>query len=171
MWVKEFQNLDELRKFIVDNLYYDEEKGYTFLKLFSGMDIADAPSIAGDPDYQDIESSPQQITEYVALIDHPEKGKKDFNKITLRLIAYNKAPLKSILLHTVYFDTGEYAKVHRDFVVSLLKSILEKFDKPLKKSLGVGKSMLKYQVGYSELYIWQKFDGLRIQIKNKSTKV
>lgn len=169
MWTEEFKNLDSVKDFIIKNLSYNEKKGYTFLELYPGMDVLDVVSILGEPNYKNVTSIPQQLLEYDALIDHPTKGKLSFNKATLKFIAYNKAPLKNIVLHTSYSNVGEDAENHRNFIVTLINEIEEKFGKPDKKSLRIRKSNIVYQIGYSELYVWQKFDGLRVQVKDKSS--
>lgn len=167
MWIEEFKSLEHLRGFITDSLTYNEENGFMFLGLYPGLEMQDVLTLLGEPKFKNVTSVPQQVIYYEAQIDHPREGKLRFNKSTLEFVAYNRAPLKKVTLHTVYSDVGPDAETHRGFIAALINEIEGKFGKPDKKSLRTGKSSIIYQIGASELYIWQKFDGLRIQIWDK----
>lgn len=170
MWIKDIQHLDHLKNFIIENLTYQEDTGYNFLGVYPGIMISDVPIILGIPDSRNLEKEQQQTLYYYASINHPTKGTVDFNKLSFLIWAFNNKPVSILKLHIVYFDTGEDAEAHKNFVHNLITELIVKFGKPLKKSLRNGKERLLYQIGYSELHLWQSSDGLRIQIKKKSSK-
>lgn len=167
MWIKEFESLNHVKEFIINALSYEEETGFTFLELRAGMTLSEIAQLLGPANYENLSDHTQQELYYYAQIKHPKFGENEINKAKLELVTYNNDPLKVILFQSKYNDVGEDAEIHRNFIVDTIKAIQEKFGKPDKKSLRKGKSTIKYQFEYSELYIWQSFDGFKIQIQNK----
>ena len=164
MWINEFNDLNHLKRFLVDNLIYDEKFGFSFCHIFCGMELSKAPTILGKPNFVSLKRETQQIIKYYGMINHPKKGKNKYNKLLLLLWTSNRKPIKIIKIHTAYFNTGEFAQAYLLFVKELIVSLIEKFGTPKKKSLRKGRELVVYKLGHHILSLWNNHEGLRIEL-------
>lgn len=165
MVIQEFENLNSLKEFLVNNLEYNEGKGFSFHNIFPGMEFQEVPVILGDPESYNTESDEQQTMQYNAFIHHPIHGKRDHYKLNILFWAFHREPFKIIKLHFDYHKTGEDAADFNVFLKDFFKLLIEKFDKPEKKTSGFNRKELFYIKGKRSMRIWNNAEGVRIELK------
>lgn len=165
MWTNEFKNLDELKDFLINQLNYDENNGFTFLQIAARVDFQKVLDLLGKPDTVNTESEQQQTILYTAYVDHPTEGKRDHHKLSALFCFFHHEPLEIILLHFDYYKTGNFNASFYTFIKELFLSIIDKLGKPDKKTLRKGNEKINYTRGKHTLFIWSNTEGLRIQIK------
>jgi hypothetical protein len=166
MWPQEFTNLEELKVFMIDQLDYDEQTGFSFLQITPGMDLEKISVLLGEAHESNTESEEQQTLQYYVPIDHPIHGKRDHHKLSALFWAFHREPLEMIRLHLDYYKTGELAEAFHEFVKELFEAIIEKFGKPDKKASGGATKEISYLRGKHKLFVWLNAEGVRIQIKS-----
>lgn len=166
MWPEGFNNLEELKVFLVKHLDYDGQAGFSFMQIAPGMDLEKISVLLGKAHESGMESEEQQTLQYNAWIDHPVHGKRDHHRLNALFWAFHREPLEIIRLHIDYYRTGELTEAFHEFVKELFKAIIEKLGKPDKKaSRGAGKE-LSYERGKHKFFLWSNAEGVRIQIKS-----
>lgn len=165
MWIQEFENIHHLKEFLVSNLEYNEEKGYSFCKIFPGMEFHEVPPVLGDPEIYNTESDQQQTMEYNIFINHPAHGKRDHFKLNMLFWAFHREPFKFVKLHFDYHKTGNDAADFNVFLKDFFKLLLEKFGKPEKKTYRFNREELLYVSGKKSMRIWNNAEGVRIELK------
>lgn len=166
MWPQGFNNLEELKLFLVEQLNYSEEKGFSFLQIPPGMVMSEITNMLGDPHQSNFEAEEQQTMHYDALIDHPIHGKREHHRLNALFWAFHHEPLEIIRLHIDYYRAGEFASAFHDFIKGLFTAIIEKFGKPDKKAFrGMAKD-ISYLRGKHHFFLWSNAEGIRIQIKS-----
>lgn len=165
MWPSEFKDLDELKDFLINQLSYDENNGFTFVQIPARVDFQEVLDILGKPDTVNTESEKQQTILYTAYVDHPTEGKRDHHKLNALFWFFHHEPLEIILIHFDYYKTGEFVTPFYKFIKELFLSIIDKLGKPDKKTLRLGHEKITYTRGKHTLFIWSNAEGLRIQIK------
>jgi hypothetical protein len=164
MWPQEFRNLEELKVFMVHQLGYDEQTGFSFLQIAPGMDLEKISVLLGEAHESNMESEQQQTLQYYAPIDHPIHGKRDHHRLSALFWAFHREPLEMITLHIDYYKTGELKEDFHKFVKELFVVIIEKLGNPDTKSSGVTKK-ISYLRGKHKFFLWSNAEGIRIQIK------
>lgn len=167
MWIQEFENLNRLKRFIVENLALSNTNEFSFCKAQVGMELDEIEPLLGSPTFSQLENKDQQTLQYNAQIKHETLVNDKLNMVTLLFLAYHYEPLEIIKLHIKHASVGVFAEEHRNFVVELINEIQDKFGKPIKKTLRIGRSEIRYEIDGSELFLWQSHDGVRVQLKNK----
>lgn len=109
MFPKEFKDINALYTFVVEQLRYDDEKGFSFLTISTGVQLKEIINILGDAEESDFENEQQQMLKYEVEINHPIHGKRDHHKLTTLFWAFEGGPLEVIRLHFDYYKTGEFA--------------------------------------------------------------
>ncbi len=166
MWPEGFNNLEELNVFMIHQLNYDEQAGFSFMQIAPGMGLEKISVLLGEAHQANFEAEEQQTIAYNALIDHPLHGKRDHHRLNALFWAFHREPLEIIRLHIDYYRTGELAEAFHKFVKELFEAIIEKFGKPDKKaSRGVDKEV-SYLRGKHKFFLWSNGEGIRIQIKS-----
>ncbi len=166
MWPEGFNNLEELKAFLLKHLDYSSQVGFSFFQIAPGMDLHKIGEVLGEAHESNMESEEQQTLQYDAPIDHPIHGKRDHHRLNALFWAFHCEPLEIIRLHIDYYKTGELAEAFHAFVKEVIEAIIEKFGKPDKKaSRGTGKE-LSYQRGKHTFFLWLNTEGVRIQIKS-----
>lgn len=166
MWPQGFNNLEELKLFLVEQLNYNEEKGFSFLQIPPGMVMSEIVDILGEPHQSSFEAKEQQTMHYDALIDHPVHGKRDHHKLNALFWAFHHEPLEIIRLHIYYYRMGEFESAFQEFIKELFAAIIEKFGKPDKKVFRGAAKDVSYLRGKHTFFIWSNVEGIRIQIKS-----
>lgn len=166
MWPQGFNHLEELKLFLVEQLNYDEEKGFSFLQIPPGMHMSEVADILGEPQQSNFEADEQQTMHYDALIDHPVHGKRDHHKLTVLFWAFDRGPLETIRLHLDYYRTGEMAQAFLQFADDVFNAISEKIGKPDKKTSQKGTKEMSYMRGKHKFFLWLNAEGIRVQIKS-----
>ncbi len=162
---KELQNSNEVISYIITNLNYNEENGFSFLEIPLHTDIKYILDKIKNPDNIELESEQQQTVEYILAINHPTHGLRAHHKLSVLFWAFEKQPIEIIKLHFSYFNTGEEAESYSKFIKVLFNQLIEKFGEPSKKSLRNGKEELNFMKGKAKMIVWNNTEGLRIQIK------
>lgn len=166
MWPEGFNNLEELKAFLVKHLDYNSQRGFSFFQIAPGMDLEKISVLLGEAHESNRESEEQQTLQYNVPIDHPIHGKRDHNRLNALFWAFHREPLEIIRLHIDYYKTGELAEAFHKFLKELFNMVIEKLGKPDKKaSRGSGKE-LSYQRGKHAFFLWWNAEGVRIQIKS-----
>lgn len=166
MWPQEFKNLEELNVFMIHQLNYDEQAGFSFFQIAPGMELEKITALLGEPHQSNFEAEEQQTLQYEALIDHPVQGKRDHHRLNTLFWAFEREPLEMIRLHIDYYRTGELAEAFHKFVKELVEATVEKFGKPDKKASRGADKEISYQRGKHKFMLWSNAEGLRIQIKS-----
>lgn len=165
MYPNKFENLEALKKYLVDSIQYDAKYGFSFNEIKLQTDFHDVLAILGDSGVINIESDQQQTLQYNALIDHPIEGTRNHNRLNLLFWAFNREPFKIIKLHFNYFNYGIYRETLREFIHTFFDEIINKFGKPTKKTLRNLKEKLLYEINGHSLSIWRNSEGVRIVLK------
>lgn len=166
MWPQEFKNLEELKLFMIHQLNYDEQAGFSFFQIAPGMELEKIMALLGEPHQSSFEAEEQQTIHYNVLIDHPVHGKRDHHRLNALFWAFHREPLYFIRLHIAYYNTGESAEAFFQFSDELFKTLLGKFGKPEKKSFRQGRKELTYTREKHKLSAWLNAEGIRIQIQS-----
>ena len=163
--IQELENLNHLKEFLVSNLEYNEEKGYSFCKIFPGMEFHEVVALLGDPEIYNTENDEQQTMQYNLFINHPVHGKRDHYKLNILFWAFHREPFKIIKLHFDYHKMGNDAADFHTFLKDFFKLLIEKFGKPEKKTSGFNREELLYKKDKTSMRIWNNAEGVRIELK------
>jgi hypothetical protein len=165
MWTKEFNDLNEVKEFLISQLSYDERSGFSFVGITSGFEFKEVADSLGEPDSINAESEQQQTLLYNAWVDHETEGKRDHHKLNVLFWFFHHKPLEVIRIHFDYYKTGGFAATFYQFIRELFTSMIDKFGEPEKKSLRRAKEEITYVRGNHTFWMWSNAEGLRIQIK------
>ena len=168
MFPKTFNTIEDLGKYLIHELNYNENDGFSFAGIKIGTDFNEIQKQLGEPASLLIESEQQQTMRYLAHIDHPQHGIRDHHQLSLLFWGFHRAPFVFIHLHFNYFSTGASAQPMKDFTDTLLKQIIEKFGKPEKKSFRLVKENVEYKINNHKLLIWRNVEGIRLQMSDSS---
>ena len=165
MYPDKFENLDTLRKYLVENIQYDQNNGFSFANIKLKTNFDEVITILGKPEIMNLESDQQQTLQYNALIDHPSEGIREHHRLNLLFWAFNRKPFKIIKLHFNYFNYGVYSGTLKEFIDEFLNEIISKFGKPKKKTHRMGKEEVLYDTNGHKLSIWRNSEGIRVTLK------
>lgn len=165
MYPNKFNNINEVGKYLTDNIEYNPIYGFSFAGIKLGMSFDEVIAILGEPEIKSIASDQQQTMQYNALIDHPTEGTRTHHKLNLLFWAFNREPFSIIKFHFNYFSYGAYSISMKEFIDDFLKGIINKFGKPKKKTFRNRKEEVLYETDGYRLSIWRNTEGVRITLK------
>lgn len=165
MFPNKFKDINKLGSFLLDNIQYDSNNGFTFAGIKLAVDFNEVISILGEPTFKNTNSDQQQTLRYITLIDHPTEGTREHHQLDLLFWAFNHEPFKIIKFHFNYFNYGVHANTLKEFTDGFLKEIINKFGKPQKKTFRMGKEEVAYDNNGHKLSVWRNSEGIRITLK------
>ena len=165
MLIPEFENIHHLKEFLVENLEYHEDKGFSICGIFPGMEFHEVPKVLGEPEVYNTENDQQQTMQYNSYIHHPAHGKREHYKLNMLFWAFHREPFKIIKLHFDYHKTGNDAEDFNVFLKDFFKLVIEKFGMPEKKTFRFNREELVYMNGKKSMRIWNNAEGVRIELK------